>query len=69
VSGPDVVVIGGGLATTGELLLAPARASLERYVFGRAHRDLPPVAPARLGSDAGLVGAATLAMRRSPLRR
>jgi len=66
---PDVVVIGGGLATTGELLLAPARASLERYVFGRAHRDLPPVAPARLGSDAGLVGAATLAMRRSPLRR
>jgi glucokinase len=66
---PDVVVIGGGLATTGELLLAPARASLERYVFGRAHRDLPPVAPARLGSDAGLVGAATLAMQRSPLRR
>jgi glucokinase len=60
---PDVVVVGGGLATTGELLLAPTRASLERYVFGRAHRDLPPVAPARLGSDAGLVGAATLALQ------
>jgi glucokinase len=60
---PDVVVIGGGLAATGDLLLAPARASMERYVFGRAHRELPPVAPARLGADAGLVGAATLALR------
>ncbi len=60
---PDVVVVGGGLAATGDLLLAPARASMERYVFGRAHRDLPPVAPARLGGDAGLVGAATLALR------
>jgi glucokinase len=60
---PDVVVVGGGLSTTGELLLAPARASMERYVFGRAHRELPPVAPARLGADAGLVGAASLALR------
>ena len=60
---PDMVVVGGGLAATGEVLLAPARASMERYVFGRAHRDLPPVAPARLGADAGLVGAATLALR------
>ena len=60
---PDVVVVGGGLAATGDLLLAPARASMERYVFGRAHRELPPVAPARLGGDAGMVGAATLALR------
>jgi glucokinase len=60
---PDVVVVGGGLAATGELLLAPARASMERYVFGGRHRELPPVAPARLGADAGLVGAAVLALR------
>jgi glucokinase len=60
---PDVVVVGGGLAAVGDLLLAPARASMERYVFGRPHRELPPVAPARLGGDAGLVGAATLALR------
>jgi glucokinase len=60
---PDVVVVGGGLAATGDLLLTPARASMERYVFGRPHRELPPVAPARLGGDAGLVGAATLALR------
>jgi glucokinase len=59
---PDLVVVGGGVASTGELLLAPARASFERYVHGSAHRDLPPVVPARLGADAGLVGAATLAL-------
>jgi glucokinase len=61
---PDLVVVGGGVAATGELLLTPARASFERYVHGRAHRDLPPVVPARLGADAGLVGAATLALAR-----
>ena len=61
---PDLVVVGGGVAATGELLLAPARASFERYVHARAHRDLPPVVPTRLGADAGLVGAATLALAR-----
>ena len=61
---PDLVVVGGGVAATGELLLAPARASFERYVHGRVHRDLPPVVPARLGPDAGFVGAATLALAR-----
>jgi glucokinase len=61
---PDLVVIGGGVAATGELLLAPARSSFERYVHGRVHRDLPPVVPSRLGPDAGLVGAATLALAR-----
>jgi glucokinase len=61
---PDLVVVGGGVAATGDLLLAPARSSFERYVHARAHRDLPPVVPARLGADAGLVGAATLALPR-----
>jgi glucokinase len=60
---PELVVIGGGLVHTGDLLLVPARASLERYTFGVAHRELPPVVPARLGPDAGMVGAATLALR------
>jgi len=61
---PDLVVVAGGVAATGELLLAPARASFERYVHGRAHRDLPPVVQSGLGDDAGLVGAATLALGR-----
>lgn len=60
---PELVVVGGGLATTGDLLLSPARTSFARYVFAPAYRTLPPVVPARLGPEAGLVGAATLALR------
>jgi glucokinase len=59
---PALVVIGGGLVSTGEVLLAPTRRSFERYVFARPHRELPPVVAAGLGSDAGMVGAATLAL-------
>ena len=57
---PDVIVIGGGAIAAGDLLVAPARAEL-------AARALPPmnrtaVAAAALGPDAGMVGAATMAM-------
>lgn len=57
---PDVIVIGGGVIHAGDLLLDPAREELR----GRA---LPPmnrtrVAAAELGPDAGLIGAATMAL-------
>lgn len=57
---PQVVVVGGGVVSAGELLLVPARRVL-------AERALPPsadsvrVVPARFGVEAGMVGAATLA--------
>jgi glucokinase len=56
------VVVGGGLATAGELLLAPARESFGRYLFGMAQRSLPDIVTARFGPDAGVVGAAALAL-------
>ena len=57
---PDVIVVGGGVIAAGDLLLAPARAEL-------AARALPPmnetpVTAAEFGPDAGMVGAATMAM-------
>ncbi len=58
----ELVVIGGGLVSTGELLLAPAKESFSRFLFGRSQRPLPPVVPARFGPDAGVVGAAILAL-------
>ena len=64
---PEVVLVGGGLAEVGDLLLTPTRASFERFVFARDRRTLPPVAPARLGADAGMVGAALLALDRCAL--
>jgi glucokinase len=63
---PQVVILGGGLVTTGDLLLQPTQASFERFLFARAHRPLPPIIPARLGPDAGLIGAALLALHQHP---
>jgi glucokinase len=58
---PDIVVIGGGAMQAGPLLLDPARSSAEDHVIGLAHRTMPPIVPASLGDDAGVVGAALLA--------
>lgn len=63
---PQLVILGGGLITTGDLLLRPTRASFERFIFAPAHRQLPPLAPAQLGPDAGLIGAALLALHQHP---
>jgi glucokinase len=57
---PDVIVIGGGASRAGELLAGPAREEL-------ASRALPPmsatpVATAQLGPEAGMIGAATMAL-------
>lgn len=60
---PELVVVGGGAMQAGELLLAPARAAFAERVIGAAQRRLPLVAPATLGDDAGMVGAALLAPR------
>jgi glucokinase len=55
--GPQRVVVGGGAASAGELLLAPARAELVRR-----NRMMPieriELVPAELGARAGVIGAA-----------
>jgi glucokinase len=62
---PELVVVGGGALQAGELLLAPARQAAAARVLGRGHRRLPDIVPARLGSDAGVVGAGLLALERA----
>jgi glucokinase len=57
---PDVMVIGGGASRAGDLLLDPARAELSDRALPPMNRA--PVAAAELGADAGLIGAATMAM-------
>lgn len=56
----DLVVIGGGVARSGALLFDPLRAALAGYAGLGFLADLR-VAPAALGGEAGLVGAARLA--------
>ena len=53
------IVLGGGLAQAGDLLLTPLRAALhERMTF---HRE-PQLVAAALGDEAGCLGAALLAL-------
>ena len=57
---PDVIVVGGGVMAAGELLLGPAREEMRV-------RALPPmnqttVVPAALGPEAGMIGAAAMAL-------
>jgi glucokinase len=58
---PACVVIGGGVIDAGEILLAPTRTALERYMPFSGKVPMPRIIPALLGNDAGLVGAADLA--------
>ena len=57
---PQVVVIGGGVSATGELLLAPAReVMLERALS--PNKDVVRVEAAMYGAEAGMIGAALMA--------
>ena len=55
----DLVVIGGGVAKSGELLFGPLRSALTEYARLDFISGLR-VHPAQLGAEAGLVGAARL---------
>jgi glucokinase len=61
---PAVVVIGGGVAAAGDLLLRPARESFAAHLSGRANRPHLDIRGARMGNDAGIIGAADLARKR-----
>ena len=57
---PDVFVIGGGVSAAGELLLGPARQELRSRALPPMNRA--PVKLAELGPDAGMIGAAAMAL-------
>lgn len=59
---PERIVLGGGIAQNG-LLFGPVKAALGRKAFPIAARSVK-VMPAKLGVDAGLVGAAALIFMR-----
>lgn len=62
---PTIVIFGGGVSKTGELLLNPIRTALaERVMSPRYLQDIS-ITTAALGDDAGLMGALALARRNS----
>lgn len=58
---PALVVIGGGVASAGDLLLGPAREAFVAQLSARGYRPEARMEIASMGNDAGIVGAADLA--------
>ena len=58
---PSCVVIGGGVVDAGEILLAPTREAMKRYMPFAGKHPYPEIVAAELGNEAGLVGVADLA--------
>ena len=59
---PAEVVIGGGVSAAGELLLGPAREVAARYTLHGVGTETT-IRLARRGGEAGVVGAALIAMQ------
>jgi glucokinase len=55
---PERIIVGGGLAAVGEMLLAPVRRFFAELVEGGPLHPQVPIGPAELGERAGAVGAA-----------
>lgn len=56
---PEIIVFGGGVSASAEMFLPAVNTALEREVYGYGYAPLRAVA-ARLGNDAGVIGAAAL---------
>lgn len=57
---PEMIVIGGGVAVLGDLLMEPARRAMPTHCFIDMRRDIT-ITYSSLGDDTGLYGAAALA--------
>ncbi|MBE0686977.1 MAG: ROK family protein [Anaerolineaceae bacterium] len=57
---PSIVIFGGGVSSSGELLFEPMRKSLEERLISPAYLDGLTFTTAQLGDDVGLKGALAL---------
>lgn len=64
---PELFVIGGGVSNAGDLLLEPTRAHYQNMVFSPM-KDTP-IIKAQLGNNAGIYGAAKLALDRNKAKK
>lgn len=59
---PEVVILGGGVCSEGERLIAPLQKILDRNIFAGDKGPKVKIVTAKLENDAGLLGAAALLM-------
>ena len=57
---PEIVCVGGGISKEGDILLAPVRELLKTECYSRFCKKQPQIVTAKLGNDAGVIGAALL---------
>jgi len=63
---PSIVIFGGGVSRSGNLLFEPFERSLRQHCFSPAYLENLQIANAALGDEAGLLGALALAMLSVP---
>ncbi|HEX5614635.1 MAG TPA: ROK family protein [Acidimicrobiia bacterium] len=63
---PEIVVVSGGLVAMGRLLFDPLEAAFRARIEGTEYRPEVPIVIARLGTRAGVIGAAALARELLP---
>jgi len=58
---PEMMIISGGIALAGKIVFDPVQEAYDRYIYYTDVRKAP-IVPAKLGFEAGMVGAAAMAM-------
>ena len=61
---PQMVIIGGGISEEGDYLLKPLHEAAGSRIYAAGILSMPPLQKARLGNDAGIIGAALLGTAR-----
>ncbi len=57
---PQVIAVGGGMSNAGEKLLAPLNERVDMLYYGNEYINRSKIVIAKLGNDAGIIGAAFL---------
>ena len=57
---PEIVILGGGVAKAGQLLLEPLKQKVAESTFAASEIGIPEIRLAEAGNDAGIIGAAML---------
>ena len=57
---PSILILGGGVMMSGDLIMKPMKASLEQFIVSPEYIKNLTIVPASLGDDAGLLGALAL---------
>ena len=55
---PEVFIIGGGICNEGDTLLVPIRKYVNAHIYGGDRNPEQKISVAKLGNDAGIIGAA-----------